>query len=316
MSDKKIAVVAFGGNAIIKEDEEGYQEEQLSNAEEACDLMANFIERGYDLLVVHGNGPQVGNILIQMEEASLKVPPSTLDVCVALTQGSMGYLLENGLVNGLRRRGIERDVVVICSQVIVDRNDPLMEEPTKPIGPFFTYYRARQLIDGHNWKMIEDSGRGWRKVVPSPRPVKVLAEDTIKRMLAAGAVVIAGGGGGIPVYEDERGNLVGVEAVIDKDYTAGILASAVGADLFVNLTGVDIVYLDYNTPNPKPLPELKVSEARRYLDNGQFPAGSMGPKIDASCEFIESGGREVLITSAELLTEALEKRTGTRIVPD
>jgi carbamate kinase len=316
MSEKKTAVVAFGGNAIIQSGEEGHQEEQLRHADEACDLMVEFIRRGYDLLVVHGNGPQVGNILIQMEEAALKVPPLTLDVCVAMTQGSMGYMLENALVNGLEKRGINKDVVVICSQVIVNRNDPLMKNPTKPIGPFFTHYRAKQLMTEHDWRMIEDSGRGWRKVVPSPKPHKVLAEKTIRQMLGMGAVVIAGGGGGIPVYEDEEGVIRGVEAVIDKDYTASLLAGAVGADLFVILTEVDIVYLNYNTPNPRALSKLKVSEARNYLEEGQFPPGSMGPKIDASIGFIESGGKEVLITSAEVLKEALDGKAGTRIVPD
>lgn len=315
MCDKKIVVVAFGGNAIIQSGEDGHQEDQFEHADEACDLMVKFIELGYELLVVHGNGPQVGNILIQMEEAALKVPPSTLDVCVSMTQGSMGYILENALVNGLQRRGIEKDVVVICSQVVVDRNDPLMKNPTKPIGPFFTHYRAKQLMDANDWRMIEDSGRGWRKVVSSPRPIKVLAEETIRRMLHGGAVVIAGGGGGIPVYAEKDHQLVGVEAVIDKDYTASLLAVAVGADLFVILTEVDVVYYNYNTPNPKALPVLKVSDARKYLEEGQFPEGSMGPKIDASISFIEAGGKEVLITSAEVLQEALDRKAGTRIVP-
>ena len=314
--DKKIAVVAFGGNAVIRSGEEGHQDEQLRHAAEACDLMVEFTERGYELVVVHGNGPQVGNILIQMEEAANRVPPSTLDVCVAMTQGSMGYMLENSLLNGLRKRGIEKDVVVITSQVMVDRDDPLMERPTKPIGPFYTYYRAKHLIDADGWRMIEDSGRGWRKVVPSPKPTRVLAEKTIRSMLEGGAVVIAGGGGGIPVCAGEDGQLVGVEAVIDKDYTASLLARAVEADLFVILTETDMVYRDFFTPEAKPLPVLTVAEARRHLEEGQFPPGSMGPKIDASIDFIEAGGREVLITSDGVLRQALEGKAGTRIVPD
>ena len=314
--NKKIAVVAFGGNAIMRSGEEGHQEERLRHADEACDLMVEFIERGYELMVVHGNGPQVGNILIQMEEAANRVPPSSLDVGVAMTQGSMGYMLENALLNGLQKRGIEKDVVVIISQVVVDRDDPLMKRPTKPIGPFYTYYRAKQLIDSNGWRMIEDSGRGWRKVVPSPKPKRVLAEKAISRMLEGGAVVIAGGGGGIPVYVGEDGTVVGVEAVIDKDYTASLLARVVKADLFVILTETDMVYYDFFTPEAKPLPLLTASEARRHLAEGQFPPGSMGPKIDASIDFIESGGKEVLITSDGVLRQALEGEAGTRIVPD
>lgn len=318
MPDKKrkIAVVAFGGNAMTRSDEPGYQEEQFLHAAEACELMIKFIKRGYELLVVHGNGPQVGNLLIQMEEAALKVPSFTLDVCVAMTQGSMGYMLENSLVNALQRHGIEKDVVTISSQVLVDRDDPKMKQPTKPIGPFFSHFRARQLIEEEKWQMIEDSGRGWRKVVFSPKPIKILAEGTIKRAVDAGAIVIAGGGGGIPVYEATNGQYVGVEAVIDKDHTASLLARAVGADLFVILTEVDIVYYNFGSQQPEPLPKLTIEQARRYLQEGQFPPGSMGPKINASIDFVEGGGHEVLITSAKVLEEALDGKTGTRIVPE
>jgi len=311
---RKIAVVAFGGNAMTRSGEDGHQEEQFLHAAEACELMINFIKRGYELIVVHGNGPQVGNLMIQMEEAALKVPPFTLDVCVSMTQGSMGYMLENSLVNSLERHGIEKDVVTISSQVLVDRNDPMMKRPTKPIGPFFTHYRAKQLMEEHDWRMEEDSGRGWRKVVFSPKPIKILAEKTIRRMVEGGTIVIAGGGGGIPVYEATNGQLVGVEAVIDKDYTASLLARSVNADLFVILTEVDIVYYNYGSPKPEPLPKLTVKQARQYLQEGQFPPGSMGPKVMAAIDFVEAGGSEVLITSAEVLNEALDGKTGTRIV--
>jgi len=202
--DKKIAVVAFGGNAMLKSEEEGHQEEQFRNSAEACELITRFIELGYEIIAVHGNGPQVGNILIQMEEAVNKVPPFTLDVCVAMTQGSMGYMLENSITNGLRERGIEKDVVTISSQIVVDKDDPKMLRPTKPIGPFYTYFRAKQLMEENGWVMNEDSGRGWRKVVASPKPIQLLAENTIKKMVEMGTVVIAGGGGGIPVYMDEK----------------------------------------------------------------------------------------------------------------
>lgn len=312
----KTAVIAFGGNAILRSEEEGHEEEQFRHATEACDLIAKFVELGYEILLVHGNGPQVGNILIQMEEAVNKVPPFSLDTCVAMTQGSMGYMLENGLVNGLCKLGIEKDVVVICSQVIVDRDDPLLKRATKPIGPYYTYYRARQLMESAGWKMIEDSGRGWRKVVPSPKPERILAEKTIRTMVEHGTIVIAGGGGGIPVFVEQDGTLTGVEAVIDKDHTASILARAVKAEMFVILTEIDIVYYNYGTPNPKPLPHITVSEAKQYLHEGQFPEGSMGPKILSAIEFIDAGGKEVLITSADVLDAALQGNAGTRIVPD
>ena len=313
---KKIAVVAFGGNAILMSEEEGYQEEQFRHSAEATDLMVRFLELGYELIVVHGNGPQVGNVMIQMEEAVTKVPPFTLDVCVAMTQGSMGYMLENGITNGLKKRGIEKDVVTISSQVIVDHNDPHMKRPTKPIGPFYRYFRAKQLMDNDDWKMIEDSGRGWRKVVASPKPIKIFAEKTIKTMVDNGAIVIAGGGGGIPVFVDKDGTLTGVEAVIDKDYTASLLARSVNADMFTILTEIDIVYLNFGTTNPEPLPELTVSKAKQLLGEGQFPEGSMGPKIQSAIDFIEAGGKQVLITSADAMEEALEGNAGTRIVPD
>jgi carbamate kinase len=251
-----------------------------------------------------------------MEEAVNKVPPFTLDVCVAMTQGSMGYMLENGITNGLRKLGVEKDVVTISSQVVVDHNDPHMKRPTKPIGPFYTYYRAKQLMDTAGWKMIEDSGRGWRKVVSSPKPIRILAEKSIKAMVDQGAIVIAGGGGGIPVYKSPNGTYVGVEAVIDKDYTASLLAQSVKADMFTILTEIDIVYYNFGTPNPEPLSILPISKAKQFLEEGQFPEGSMGPKIRAAIEFIESGGKEVLITSASVLEEALKGNAGTRIVPD
>jgi carbamate kinase len=314
--EKKIAVVAFGGNAILKSDEEGHQHEQFRNAAEACDLIAEFIQRGFEIIAVHGNGPQVGNILIQMEEAINKVPAFSLDVCVAMTQGSMGYMLENGITNGLKRLNIDKDVVTISSQVIVDKDDPKMKRPTKPIGPFYTYFRAKELMDEKGWTMNEDSGRGWRKVVASPKPLRILAESTIKAMVEKGAVVIAGGGGGIPVVEADKGIYEGVEAVIDKDHTASLLARSVKADMFTILTEIDIVYYNFGTPNPQPLPRLTVSKAKEYLLEGQFPEGSMGPKIQSAVDFIESGGKEVLITSASVLKEALAGKAGTRIVPD
>src|SRR5437773_4048527 len=216
---RRLAVVAFGGNALIRKDQEGTQWEQLENAQETARALVPVIKDGYDLVVVHGNGPQVGNILIQVEEAVTRVPPLSLDVCVAASEGSIGYMLEVALLNELKRQRLRgKDVVTLVTEVVVDQDDPGFRRPTKPIGPFYTRFRAEFLMHKQGWTMVEDSGRGWRKVVPSPRPLEVVQIDAIRRAVATGSVVIAGGGGGIPVYRAKNGALRGVEAVIDKDY--------------------------------------------------------------------------------------------------
>ena len=312
---RRLAVVAFGGNALIRKDQEGTQWEQLENAQETARALLPVIKDGYDLVVVHGNGPQVGNILIQVEEAVTRVPPLSLDVCVAASEGSIGYMLEVALLNELKRQRLRgKDVVTLVTEVVVDQDDPGFRRPTKPIGPFYTRFRAEFLMHKQGWTMVEDSGRGWRKVVPSPRPLEVVQIDAIRRAVATGSVVIAGGGGGIPVYRAKNGALRGVEAVIDKDYTAELIATGLGADLFVILTGVDQVSVNYGRPDQKALRLLDVAQARSYQAEGQFPEGSMGPKVRAALEFVEATGREVLITSAGRLTEAVRRRAGTRIV--
>ena len=316
MAKRRLALVAFGGNALIRRGEEGTQTEQIENSDRLARRLATFVQNGYDLLLVHGNGPQVGNILIQVEEAVTKVPPVSLDVCVAQSEGSIGYLLERSLVNRFRSAGIRKDVVTLVSQVVVDRADPGFRKPSKPIGPFYTRYRAEYLTKRHGWLMVEDSGRGYRKVVASPRPREVLSVQAIRDALARGSVVIAAGGGGIPVYRNEEGNLKGVEAVIDKDRTAGLLAENLGADLFVILTSVDRVFLNFGRPDQVPAERLSVSEARRHLRDGQFPAGSMGPKMETAVDFVEKTGKEVLITSVEKLKDALSGKAGTRVVPE
>ena len=232
------------------------------------------------------------------------------------SEGSIGYLLERSLVNRFRSAGIRKDVVTLVSQVVVDRDDPGFRKPSKPIGPFYTRYRAEYLTKRNGWLMVEDSGRGYRKVVASPRPREVLSLQAIRDALARGSVVIAAGGGGIPVYRNEEGNLKGVEAVIDKDRTAGLLAENLGADLFVILTSVDRVYLNFGRPDQVPAERLGVSEARRHLRDGQFPAGSMGPKMETAVDFVEKTGKEVLITSVEKLKDALSGKAGTRVVPE
>lgn len=271
---------------------------------------------GHDLLLVHGNGPQVGNILIQVEEAVNKVPPLSLDVCVAASEGSIAYMLELALLNAFRKAQLRRRVVALITEVLVDPRDVGFRRPTKPIGPFYSRFRADFFIHRLGWNMIEDAGRGWRKVVPSPRPLEVVQLPVLRQALEAGHLVIAAGGGGIPVYRTRGGLLKGVEAVIDKDYTAALLAAGVGADLLVILTGVDQVSLDFGTKDERPVRRMTTTEARAHLEAGQFPAGSMGPKIRAGVEFAEKSGREVLITSAERLAQAMLGRAGTRIVSD
>jgi carbamate kinase len=312
---RRVAVVAFGGNALIKKEQEGTQWEQLENAQETARALLPVIKDGYDLVVVHGNGPQVGNILIQVEEAVTKVPPLSLDVCVAASEGSIGYMLEVALLNELRRQRLRgRSVVTLITEVIVDQEDPGFRRPTKPIGPFYTRFRAEFLMHKQGWSMIEDAGRGWRKVVPSPRPLEVVQMEPLRRAVEAGHVVIAGGGGGIPVYRTRQGDLKGVEAVIDKDYTAGLIAAGLEADLFVLLTGVDHVSIHYGRPDQKGIRTMELAQARAHQADGQFPEGSMGPKVRAAVTFVAATGRDVVITSTRRLTEALRGRAGTRIV--
>lgn len=311
---RRRTVVAFGGNALLTSKDHGTIDEQLRRAEAAAEWLAGLVRAGHEVAIVHGNGPQVGQVLIQMEEGATKVPPGTLDAAVAQTQGSIGYLLELSLRNRLARDGLTgRDVATVLSLVVVDGGDPGFEEPSKPIGPFFSAYRAEQLQRDQQWVMKEDSGRGWRKVVASPRPLEILGVGALERFLADGYVVIAGGGGGVPVVR-ENGRLRGVEAVIDKDFTASLLARALGADLLLNLTGVAEVRKNYGRPDERPLSELTADEARELLDQGHFPAGSMGPKIRATLDFVEATGHMALITDIDTLPAALEGEGGTRIV--
>ena len=311
---RPLAVVAFGGNALLEPQDRGTVEEQRHRAEEAAGWLAEFARRDHDLVIVHGNGPQVGQVLIQMEEAATKIPPGTLDVAVAETEGSMGFLLETALRNRFAREGVRREVVTMMSLVVVDRDDPGFQNPTKPVGPFFPRFRAEMLERDHGWRMSEDSGRGWRKVVASPRPLEVLGVPALRDLLARGHVVIAGGGGGVPVVRDD-GTVRGVEAVIDKDHTAALLARELQADLLIILTGVEQVAKNFGKKNQSPLPELTAREARRLLAQGQFPPGSMGPKIEASVDFVEATNHAAVITDIAHLAEALEHRTGTWIHP-
>ncbi len=312
---RKLAVVAFGGNALLRPEDRGTQEEQIARAKQAARWLAEIVRHDYKLIVVHGNGPQVGNILVQAEEASTKIPPQSLDVCVAQTEGSMGFLLQQAIRNRLDSIGIGGDVATILTEVEVDPVDPAFKRPTKPIGPFFTRYRAEALERDLGWTMREDAGRGWRHVVPSPRPLRILNIETIVHMLESAAVVIAAGGGGIPVVRGRDSQWRGVEAVIDKDFSSSLLASELKAEMYVVLTGVAKVAIDFDKPSQRMVDRLTVVEAQRYLSEGQFPAGSMGPKIEAAIQFVTHGGKQVLITDVEHLRDALAGREGTLILP-
>ncbi len=312
----KIAVVAFGGNALLPKESDGTQEEQEALAREAATWLVDIVKQGYELVVVHGNGPQVGNIMIQVEQSVLQIPPISLDVAVAETQGSIGFMLQAAIRNVLVRRRVAKDVVTLLSEVEVDADDPAFQNPTKPVGPFFNRFRAKVLAEERGWTMKEDAGRGFRKVVPSPKPKSILNFDVIRRLVTGGTVTIAAGGGGIPVVRHTDGSFKGVEAVIDKDYASALLAAQLRADLFIVLTGVPRVMKDFGKKTQAELPEMPVALAKKLLAQGQFPPGSMGPKIDASIRFVEAGGSAVLITDAAHLKEALAGKNGTYIRAD
>ncbi len=310
---RPLAIVAFGGNALLAPDDVGRVDEQMERARQAADWLADLIaaDGGHDLVLVHGNGPQVGQIMMQMEEAANKIPPATLDVAVAQTQGGMGYLLELAL----RNRFPERQVAIVLGMVVVDGEDPGFANPTKPVGPFFSTYRAEQLQRHHGWQMVEDAGRGWRKVVPSPRPLEVIGLSTVRELLDCGRLVIGGGGGGIPVVRRGDGELVGVEAVIDKDHTAALIGRELGADLLIILTGVPHVMKNFGRDDAEAIAAMNTAEAAELLAAGQFPPGSMGPKIQAAIDFVGATGCEVLITDVDHLMPAMAGEAGTRIGP-
>ncbi len=315
---RKLAVIAIGGNSLIKDNTRVTVEDQYEAAKETCYYIADMIEQGWDVAIGHGNGPQVGFILRRSEIAHQvagmhEVP---LDVCGADTQGAIGYALQQNLQNEFRRRGIAKQAATIVTQVVVDRNDPSFRNPTKPIGSFMTEEEARRREREEGWTVVEDAGRGWRRVVASPMPQRIVELDAVRLMLDAGIVTITVGGGGIPVIEDENGNLKGVAAVIDKDYAASLLARSIGADLFLISTAVEKVYLNFNKPDQRPIDVMTVSEAKRYMAEGHFAKGSMLPKIEAIVWFLEAGGKEAIITNPENIARALRGETGTRIIPD
>lgn len=314
---QKTAVLALGGNAIIKAGEKGTISQQFANTRESLGGIVELIRQGYKLAITHGNGPQVGNLLRQQEAGEKDgIAPLPLGVLNAATEGTMGYMIEQSLQNKLLLSGIDKQVITIISQVVVDRNDPSMLNPTKYVGStYFTAQQAEELKRTLGWTLKEDAGKGYRRVVPSPMPKQIIPAETINELVQRGEIVIAVGGGGVPVYIQDDGTYEGVDAVIDKDFASALLALNVNADLFVILTGVEKVSINYSKEDQQDLDVLSIADAERYYHEKQFPAGSMGPKILAAIDFLRRGGKEVLITSIEKIVDAFSGKTGTRIIP-
>ena len=315
MEKKGLAVVAVGGNALIKDKAHQTVQDQYDAAAETMGHIVGMIEMGWDVVVTHGNGPQVGFILRRSELASHELHEVPLDYCGADTQGAIGYMFQQILHNQFLAKSMDKNAVTVVTQTIVDREDPAFKNPTKPIGSFMEESQAREKMKTEGWTMVEDAGRGWRRVVPSPIPQRIVEADAIQSLIRAGFVVVAVGGGGIPVIETPDGNLVGVEAVIDKDFGSSILASMINADLFLISTAVEKVAINFNKPDQTWLDKLTTSEAKQYIEEGYFAKGSMLPKIQAILKFMELGGRQALITDPEHIMEALQGKTGTWIVP-
>ncbi|MGQ0794514.1 MAG: carbamate kinase [Deltaproteobacteria bacterium] len=310
----KVAVVAFGGNALMDFSGKSGYLEQSQKAEMMCERIIRLFDVGYEIVITHGNGPQVGNLLIQQESLAADIPPSPLDVCGAMTQGQIGYMVAQTLRNTLTRRSINKSVVSLITQVVVSGDDRAFGNPTKFIGAFFQEDESNALQRERGWRMKEDSGRGWRRVVPSPKPVDIIEKDEILDLARRNSIVIACGGGGIPVVRDGRGRLKGVAAVIDKDYAAERLASLIGAEMLFLVTSVERVSVHYGTPRQKSLGKVSVGEIKTYFAEGHFPPGSMGPKIEAAINFIDSGGKRAVITSLEGIEAAIRGDGGTQIV--
>jgi len=308
---RKRVVVALGGNALIKKDQDGNIYDQFNNTREVCVSIVNLIKGGWNVAITHGNGPQVGAILLQNDLARDVTPPMPLGICVAESEGLIGYMIQQCLSNALKKANVEKPVVALITQVLVDENDPSFTNPTKPIGPYYSEEEAADVLrEGYQITRQPD---GWRIVVPSPDPKSIVEGDIIKKMLGDDIVVIASGGGGMPVIEKEGWGLDGLEAVIDKDLASERLAEAINAELLLILTNVEKVYLNYNTPKQKALDKVSLKELKNYYEKGHFPPGSMGPKILAAIRFLEYGGKKVIISNVEKGWEAIQGKTGTHI---
>ena len=311
--DRRLLVVAIGGNALREAGGVAAPGEWFSTLERSLPPLVDLVVAGFRLVLTHGNGPQVGDELLRMELARKTVPPLTLDLCGAETQGSLGYAIQQVFGNLCRARGLDVPVATVVTRVVVDLQDPAFVRPTKPIGPFYTASKARQLQRQKGWTMVEDAGRGFRRVVPSPRPLRVLEAELVRRLVNAGAVPIACGGGGVPVVETPKGYR-GVEAVVEKDLATETLATALRAERLLILTAVGCVAVSFGTPQERGLDRLTVTEARTLLAAGEFPPGSMGPKVEAGVRFVEAGGHEAIVTSLDRARGAIDGTAGTHIV--
>ena len=314
-STKHIAIVAIGGNSLIIDKNRKTIADQFNAVEQTIQHIAGMIEDGWDIVITHGNGPQVGFILRRSELASHELHPVPLDYCGADTQGAIGYMIQKALRNVFKQRDVDKEAVTVVTQVLVDRNDPAFKNPSKPIGSFMDEETANQRIE-EGQDFIEDAGRGWRRVVPSPFPQAIIEVEAIKNLIKSGFTVIAVGGGGIPVIEKENGSLRGVEAVIDKDFASGLLATNINADLLLISTAIEKVALNFNTPEQTWVEQMTIAEAKKYIEEEHFAPGSMLPKIQACIEFIERGGKKALITDPPNIQRALKGETGTWIIPD
>ncbi len=310
---RRTVVLALGGNAITREFEEGNIYQQFANTRRSLVPAVEMIRDGYNVIITHGNGPQVGNALIRVEEARHLVPPIPLGVLVADTEGGMGYMIEQSLQNMLHRQGLRKRVITLLTQVVVDKNDPSILDPTKYVGPFYQNADVEEIQNQRGWVLKKDADRGWRRVVPSPFPLRIVESMTIREFIERDIIVIACGGGGIPVYVEDDGTYEGIDGVIDKDRASAVLARDVGAQELHILTAVEKVAIRFGKKDQKDLDHLTITDAKRYLSEGEFPPGSMGPKIEAAIQFLEQGGEEVLITSVEKGSDARRGLTGTRV---
>lgn len=310
----KPLLIAIGGNSLIRAGQSGSVSEQMENANTTCRHVAKLAGQGHQIVITHGNGPQVGAQLIRSEMAALQVYEMPLDSCDASTQGELGYVLQNAMRTALHSLGIKTSVITILTQVVVDAADPAFSNPSKPVGPFYSKEVAEKKKNELGWKIIEDAARGYRRLVPSPYPLEIVELDAIECCLAQGFIVIAVGGGGIPVVNDE-GVYHGLEAVIDKDRASSLLANKLGLETFIISTDTDRVYLNFKKPDQLALDKITLIQAKAYLNEGHFLAGSMGPKIEAAIDFLSKGGKQVIITRPELISEAVNGTAGTHIVP-
>jgi len=315
--EKRRFVIALGGNAILPVGLEGTFDQQLKITRQTMDTVTKLAGQGHEIVMTHGNGPVVGNIVLRCDagQALHGIPAMPMFVCGADSQGGLGYMLQQALQNSMKSAGLKNPVASVVTQVRVDPSDPAFENPTKPIGPFYDEEQAREVRDETGWTVIKDAGRGWRRVVPSPKPIEVMEYEAIKAMTDAGVLVIAVGGGGVPVKLNESGELEGVDAVIDKDRASDLLGRLIGADVLVIITQVEKVFARFGQPDQEALDILHADRAAEMLANGEFPAGSMGPKIEAAISFLDGGGKEVIITSPEGFLSSVEGNGGTRVVP-